>query len=56
MLDLVPNHSSNESEWFQKALEGDEKYYNYFVWEDGIVDEDGNRQPPNNWVKIVLAI
>ncbi|XP_073942192.1 maltase A1-like [Choristoneura fumiferana] len=50
VLDLVPNHSSNESEWFQKALEGDEKYYNYFVWEDAIIDEDGNRQPPNNWL------
>ncbi|XP_063617383.1 maltase A1-like [Cydia splendana] len=50
VLDLVPNHSSNESEWFQKALQGDEKYYNYYVWEDGVIDEDGNMQPPNNWL------
>ncbi|XP_063617381.1 maltase A1-like [Cydia splendana] len=50
VLDLVPNHSSNESEWFKKALEGDSKYYNYFVWEDGVIDENGNRQPPNNWL------
>ncbi|XP_030035811.1 maltase A1 isoform X1 [Manduca sexta] len=50
VLDLVPNHTSNESVWFQEALNGNEKYYNYFVWEDGIIDEDGNRRPPNNWL------
>lgn len=50
VLDLVPNHTSNESVWFQEALKGNEKYYNYFVWEDGVIDENGNRQPPNNWL------
>nr|BBD13388.1 maltase [Trilocha varians] len=50
VLDLVPNHTSNESVWFQEALNGNEKYYNYFIWEDGIIDENGNRQPPNNWL------
>ncbi|CAG9566552.1 unnamed protein product [Danaus chrysippus] len=49
VLDLVPNHTSNESMWFQEALNGNEKYYNYFVWEDGVIDKNGNRQPPNNW-------
>ncbi|XP_022114736.2 maltase 2 [Pieris rapae] len=49
ILDLVPNHTSNESMWFQEALKGDEKYYNYFVWEDGVMDENGIMQPPNNW-------
>ncbi|XP_053600374.1 maltase A1-like [Plodia interpunctella] len=50
VLDLVPNHTSNESVWFQEALNGNEKYYNYFIWEDGVIDENGNRQPPNNWL------
>ncbi|XP_026757191.2 maltase A1-like [Galleria mellonella] len=50
VLDLVPNHTSNESVWFQEALKGNEKYYNYFIWEDGVIDENGNRQPPNNWI------
>ncbi|CAH2104236.1 unnamed protein product [Euphydryas editha] len=50
VLDLVPNHTSNESVWFQEALNGNEKYIDYFIWEDGIIDEDGNRQPPNNWL------
>ncbi|CAG4943693.1 unnamed protein product [Colias eurytheme] len=49
VLDLVPNHTSNESVWFQEALNGSEKYYNYFVWEDGVIDENGVMQPPSNW-------
>lgn len=53
VLDLVPNHTSNESVWFEEALNGNEKYYNYFVWEDGVIDEDGNRHPPNNWVRVL---
>ncbi|CAK1544244.1 unnamed protein product [Leptosia nina] len=50
LLDLVPNHTSNESMWFQEALKGNEKYLNYFVWEDGVLDENGVMQPPNNWL------
>lgn len=42
--------------WFQEALNGNEKYYNYFVWEDGVIDEDGNMQPPNNWVNYTLSL
>ncbi|CAH0689934.1 unnamed protein product, partial [Chilo suppressalis] len=49
ILDFVPNHGSNESVWFQEALKGNKKYYDYFVWEDGVVDGNGNLQPPNNW-------
>lgn len=52
VLDFVPNHTSNESVWFDKALEGDEKYLDYFIWEDGVVNEDGSLSPPNNWVCI----
>ena len=54
VLDLVPNHTSNESVWFQEALKGNKKYIDYFVWEDGVIDENGNRQPPNNWVTTVV--
>ncbi|CAH4012741.1 unnamed protein product [Pieris brassicae] len=49
VLDFVPNHSSNESMWFEEALKGHEKYFDYFVWEDGLEDENGDLQPPNNW-------
>ncbi|XP_028034157.1 maltase A1-like [Bombyx mandarina] len=52
VLDFVPNHGSNESVWFEEALKGHEKYYNYFVWEDGVEDENGKLNPPNNWVSV----
>ncbi len=32
MLDLVLNHTSDQHEWFQKALAGDEEYQDYYVW------------------------
>ncbi len=34
MMDLVLNHTSTEHEWFKKAEELDEKYYNYYIWAD----------------------
>ena len=39
IIDLVMNHSSDEHEWFRKALAGDEKYTDYYFWKDEL----------NNW-------
>lgn len=51
ILDFVPNHSSNESEWFKKSVDRIEPYTNYYVWHDGRINAtDGKRVPPNNWV------
>ena len=44
MLDMVFNHTSTDHEWFQKALAGDEKYQNYYIFRDGTPD-----QVPTNW-------
>lgn len=44
MLDMVFNHTSTSHQWFQKALAGDEKYQNYYIFKDGTPD-----QPPTNW-------
>ncbi|PSN54048.1 Maltase A1 [Blattella germanica] len=49
ILDFVPNHSSDEHQWFIQSLQRIEPYTDYYVWEDGKVDESGNRSPPNNW-------
>lgn len=38
MLDMVFNHTSTEHEWFQKALAGDKKYQNYYLFRDGSAD------------------
>lgn len=44
MFDMVFNHTSTEHEWFQKALAGDPKYMNYYIFKNGTPD-----QPPTNW-------
>jgi glycosidase len=33
-LDLVLNHVSSKSKWFQGFLNGDRRYSNYFIWSD----------------------
>jgi len=38
MLDMVFNHSSNEHEWFQAALQGDETYMAYYNFIPNTVD------------------
>ena len=39
IVDLVMNHTSDEHEWFKKALQGDERYSDFYIWKD----------KPNNW-------
>lgn len=50
LLDFVPNHSSDEHEWFQKSVKKIDPYTDYYVWLDGKMNENGERVPPNNWV------
>ncbi|XP_068621313.1 maltase 2-like [Battus philenor] len=52
ILDFVPNHTSNESEWFIKSSNKDEYYSDWYVWENGHIDTNGRRQPPNNWISV----
>lgn len=50
LLDIVPNHSSDEHEWFRQSVAGVDGYRDHYVWKDGKKDTQGNRIPPNNWV------
>ncbi len=45
MLDMVFNHTSDQHEWFQKALKGDKKYKNFYIFKKG--KPDGSA--PTNW-------
>ena len=45
MLDMVFNHTSTEHEWFKRALKGEEKYKNYYIFKEGKKGE-----PPTNWI------
>ena len=45
MLDMVFNHTSTNHIWFQKALQGDPTYKDFYIFKKG---ENGN--PPTNWI------
>ncbi len=45
MFDMVFNHTSTQSVWFQKALLGDPKYMDYYIFKDPV---DGHE--PTNWI------
>ncbi|XP_052892699.1 maltase A1-like [Anopheles moucheti] len=50
VLDFVPNHTSEQHEWFQKSVRKDETYRDYYILPDGAgEDEDKESTPPNNW-------
>lgn len=42
IMDFVPNHSSNEHEWFKKSELKEAPYTDFYIW----------RSAPNNWVGI----
>ena len=44
MFDMVFNHTSTYHAWFQKALAGDQKYKDYYIFKKGTGDN-----PPTNW-------
>lgn len=48
-MDFVPNHSSDEHEWFRKSVSGIGKYKDYYVWKEG---KNDNESPPNNWISM----
>ncbi|XP_055372555.1 maltase A3-like [Condylostylus longicornis] len=54
ILDFVPNHSSDQCDWFNKSIHKIEPYTNYYVWHKGKEDpkNPGQRLPPSNWISV----
>lgn len=47
VLDIVPNHSSNQHPWFRSAVEDPSgPYRDYYLWRDPAPDGG----PPNKWI------
>lgn len=53
LLDFVPNHSSDQCEWFVQSLLRNPDYDEFYTWHDGYINEEGDRIPPNNWVRVI---
>ncbi|KFB52488.1 AGAP008964-PA-like protein [Anopheles sinensis] len=51
VLDLVPNHTSEQHEWFQKSLRRETAFLDYYVLRGAAssVEEGDESRPPNNW-------
>ena len=44
MLDLVLNHTSDQHQWFQNALDPTHPHHDFYIWRRG-----SESQPPTNW-------
>nr|XP_018898882.1 PREDICTED: alpha-glucosidase-like [Bemisia tabaci] len=54
LFDFVPNHTSDESEWFKKSVNREDPYKDFYVWKDPKgYDADNRPIPPNNWLSVV---
>src|SRR3569833_4025549 len=53
LLDMVLNHTSDQHPWFKAAAASrTDPKHDWYVWNDGVADATGKRQPPNNWVSL----
>ena len=49
LLDLVPNHTSDQHKWFKESSKNNDSnnpYRDYYVW----YPSEDKTKPPNNWV------
>ncbi|KAL2111378.1 hypothetical protein VUR80DRAFT_10161 [Thermomyces stellatus] len=50
LMDLVISHTSVEHPWFRESRSSkDNPKRDWYIWRPAKYDENGNRQPPNNW-------
>ncbi|XP_055295300.1 maltase A3-like [Sitodiplosis mosellana] len=54
ILDFVPNHSSDENDWFIKSVNKEPGWEDFYIWHPGYPDENDptNRLPPTNWISV----
>ena len=51
IIEFIPNHTSNQSEWFRISSEPShnlhKQFKDYYVWRDGKTAVNGTLEPPN---------
>lgn len=56
LLDFVPNHTSDQHEWFisSATTNTSSPYRDFYVWHPGYENPDvnGARLPPSNWLSV----
>lgn len=52
IIDFVPNHTSDQHEWFKaSSLSKDSDYADWYIWKDPHPDSSPDKPlPPNNWL------
>lgn len=51
ILDFVPNHSSDQHAWFEKSVNREPGFEDFYVWHPGKVNNaTSKREPPSNWL------
>ena len=52
IIDLVPNHTSDEHAWFKESKKSkDNPYSDWYIWRGPVgFEKDGTPIPPNNWL------
>jgi alpha-glucosidase len=57
IVDLVPNHTSDEHEWFRQSRQSrDGPYAEWYIWLDAKgMDKQGKPLPPNNWRNVITG-
>jgi alpha-glucosidase len=57
IVDLVPNHTSDEHEWFRQSRQSrEDEYSDWYIWHDPKGhDKKGNPIPPNNWIEVLTG-
>lgn len=52
LLDFIPNHTSDQHDWFVRSKNNETGYRNYYVWHDGIPNGTEKPDLPNNWISV----